>query len=109
MKTEEVKVYPQSERCNGNIMWQGKFPMSYGVFPKDHPVSPGKARLENNYSENGNSECMQKFRALGYWASCFPEGDGIVFKHEETKTDEQLMADVRECFPMFSSILKENE
>lgn len=40
---------------------------------------------------------LGKIRALGYWASVFPEGDGIAFSKESYQPDSGL-ADFRECF-----------
>lgn len=70
--------------------------MRAGVFPNGHPAA-GKA---GHNSECGSSHGLIAFRGRGYWASCFPEGDGITFYHE---TDEQIPAehviqDITECF-----------
>ena len=70
--------------------------MRNGRFPKDHPVGGG-----SNLSTNatfGESEGMTKFRERGYWASCFPEGDGITFEPQAGQDPAQVVADVRECF-----------
>lgn len=39
-----------------------------------------------------------QFRAHGYYASCFPEGDGIAFKPLNNQDIEQTIRDVEHCF-----------
>jgi len=42
---------------------------------------------------------LEKIRNLGYWASPFPEGDGVTFKDEtESKKDIEILHDFRLCF-----------
>ncbi|WP_202844729.1 hypothetical protein [Luteimonas saliphila] len=79
----------------GNLAWEGAFPMNGGKFPAAHPVGGGVHFKSGQY---GNSEAMDAFRQRGYWASCFPEGDGITFKPVNGQTTEQAQQDVRECF-----------
>lgn len=79
----------------GNIMWPGRFPMRHGVFPQDHPAAPGRRIFGGEIGDTGQ---MQAFRARGYWASCFPEGDGITMKVERGQTPEQVAADIRAVF-----------
>lgn len=67
----------------GNIMWRGRFPMRSGNFPPDHPAS---------------KEMMEAFRQRGYWASRFPEGDGITMQTERGQTPAQVVADIEEVF-----------
>ena len=51
----------------------------------------------------GTSDELAQFRARGYWASCFPEGDGITWKPENGQSDEQCLRDIRECFPQLAA------
>ena len=44
---------------------------------------------------------IEAFRARGYWASAFPQGDGITLRHEEYD-DTNCLEDVRSCFPWLS-------
>jgi hypothetical protein len=99
--------------CKSNIMWSGKFPMRGGVFPANHPCagnakptvrSPyrhreaGKADWTDVPGETTAGETpLDKFRMRGYWASCFPEGDGITIDTGD-RTAEQVRADIAECF-----------
>ncbi len=78
----------------GNIIWQKKYPMVGGQFPEGHPVGSGRA----DDMQLGLSEGMAMFRQRGYWASCFPEGDGICFKPCNEQTHEQTLIDIAECF-----------
>ena len=77
-KTLSVKVFPHREKVGmGNIMWPGKFEMR---------------------AQYGQAENIEKFRAMGYWASCFPDGDGITWKPLNGQSDDQCMADIKEAF-----------
>lgn len=70
--------------CTAKIHWRGRWPMWGGLFPSDHPAS---------------REAMKTFRDRGYWASCFPEGDGITFYSlDGPKDDEVVIKDIEECF-----------
>jgi hypothetical protein len=101
-----VKAYPYRKGMGmGNIIWaernQGssyyrtsKFAMRGGKFPPNHPVGGGDAGA----AQMGTGENITKFRERGYWASCFPEGDGITWEPKEGQSDEQCLTDIRECF-----------
>ena len=92
-----VKVYPFREKIGmGNIIWAerdrgsayyrvSKFAMRNGKFPPDHPVGD-------------EGESIKRFREMGYWASCFPEGDGITWRPLNEQPDEQCMADIKAAF-----------
>ena len=85
----KVKFYPGVPKlCHGNIIWANrdrgsayyrvsKFAPRNGRFPNDHPAAPGADVTSNDRAEFATSPSLQAFRARGYWASCFPEGDGI--------------------------------
>lgn len=96
-----VTVFPYREKlCHGNIMWKKAHPMRAGRFPLTHPVGGG---CSVNYSQYGNGPQITLFRERGYWASCFPEGDGITWKPLRGQSDEQCMADIRACFPTWTA------
>ena len=80
----------------GNILWTGKWPMRYGKFPKDHPCSEGAMTIGT--PEHANDSKLDNFRKLGYWASCFPEGDGITYEPLNGQSDEQQIKDVQGAF-----------
>lgn len=82
---------------NGNVMWRGKHPMRGGVFPADHPASP-KGKVCSDYSQLGDTEKMTAFRERGYWASCFPEGDGITMACGAGQDAAKVAADLAEVF-----------
>lgn len=104
----KVKVYPFREKVGmGNIIWSerdrgssyyrvSRFAMRAGKWPAHHPV--GGTRHATDSSQGGSGPGIDAFRERGYWASCFPEGDGITWKPERGQTGEQCLADIRECF-----------
>lgn len=104
----QVKVYPFREKLGmGNIVWaerdQGsayyrvsRFAMRAGKFPANHPV--GGIGFGDEQGQCGDGESIKRFRELGYWASCFPEGDGITWKPLNGQSDEQCMADIKAAF-----------
>ena len=90
----KVKVYPYRHKVGmGNILWQEKHPMRNGRFPPDHPVGGKFAGVAVR-----GSSALTQFRERGYWASCFPEGDGITWKPLNGQSDAQCLADIAECF-----------
>lgn len=105
----QIRLHPYRHGSGmGNIIWAdrnlgdayyrvSRYAMRGGVFPPNHPVAPGRA-VSNDRAEMGNSPAITAFRARGYWASCFPEGDGITWKPERGQSDEQCLTDIRECF-----------
>lgn len=105
----KVKVYPYREnRAHGNIMWAerdrgpyyyrvSRFAANGGKFPKDHPIAPGSVVFGQD-SQCGESPALAAFRSLGYWASCFPEGDGITWKPLNGQSDDQCLKDIQACF-----------
>lgn len=106
--TLKVKVYPFRKGLGmGNIIWAernlgsayyrvSQYAMRGGKFPPTHPVGGG--HCPTDASQCGESGAMTKFRERGYWASCFPEGDGITWEPKRGQSDEQCIADIRECF-----------
>lgn len=94
----DVKVYPYIQGTGyGNIMWPTKHvAMRAGKFPPRHPIGGGFC--DNPDGQSGTSPEIAKFRERGYWASCFPEGDGITWKPINGQDHDQCMADIRECF-----------
>lgn len=100
MSTLKVRVYPdrtgQKYGSYGNIMWPGKFAMRGDRFPANHPVGGGFC--DSGDGQCGNGANIIAFRERGYWASCFPEGDGITWKRTGDQTDAQCLIDIREAF-----------
>lgn len=100
-------------RCSSNIMFPRAWPMRHGKFPPQHPCSDdpkptvmGKYRTKKPDGEweavpgemPVSKTKLGSFRARGYWASCFPEGDGITFEALNGQDDETIMKDIGECF-----------
>lgn len=102
----KVKVFPyRKDIAHGNIIWAernlgdsyyrvSKFAMRNGKFPPNHPVGGGCGVG----SECGDGQSIKNFRERGYWASCFPEGDGITWKPLKGQSDEQCLQDIRDAF-----------
>ena len=82
----------------GNLLWDAANPMRGGKFPPSHPLATNPEPMTIGRPEP-TDDPLGKFRAMGYWASCFPEGDGLCFDAPEGVTFEQMIADVRTCFP----------
>lgn len=78
--------------------------MRNGKFPVTHPCAPFDEDAPRNSLQMGGSKRLTAFRQRGYWASCFPEGDGITLKWWEDvpepsdKTAEEVVKDIRDCF-----------
>jgi len=96
-----VSYYHSFPNAFANILWDKKYPMNAGKFPKDHPCA-GTGTFE---LEMGNCPQLVSFRERGYWCSCFPEGDGIVL---DTKGNdaETVAKDIRESFGWEVKILR---
>lgn len=56
--TGAILIHPQADR-SGNLLWPGSL-------PEEHSVALTAA--------------LEAMRAQGYWASAFPEGDGVAFQ-----------------------------
>lgn len=94
-----------AQRDRGSAYYRtSRYAMRAGKFPPDHPCAPFDAPAPPDSSQIGGSKALNAFRERGYWASCFPEGDGITLKwwgdvpEPSEKTEEQVMQDIRECF-----------
>lgn len=95
-QTIRVRVFPFRKGVGyGNIMWTQKHPMRSGKFPPSHPVGGG---CNFSTGEYGDSAEMRDFRSRGYWASCFPEGDGITWAPRQVQSDAKCLSDIREAF-----------
>lgn len=89
-------VHERPGEHTGNILWKPSHPMRGGKFPATHPAAPGfKFGIRD---QMGDSDKMIAFRSRGYWASCFPEGDGITMKCSNGQTPEQVVKDIEEVF-----------
>lgn len=85
----------------GNILFphELRHEMRGGKFPKAHPCSENPMPVVfGRSSQPATTDPLGKFRARGYMASCFPEGDGIAFDPPAGHTRAQVELDVAECF-----------
>jgi hypothetical protein len=94
-----------AERDRGSAYYRvSRFAMNAGKFPSSHPCAPFDDEEPKSSGQMGGSKQLTAFRARGYWASCFPEGDGITLKwwldvmEASDKTAEQVIRDIQECF-----------
>lgn len=98
-------IHGVKNKWSSNIMWNGYWPMKHGKFPKNHPchnmgkpmVSVGKQKILVDPGDLTGNDALAKFRARGYEASCFPEGDGITIPFPD-RPAEQVIKDIEECF-----------
>ncbi|EDP9826213.1 hypothetical protein QE94_004037 [Salmonella enterica subsp. enterica] len=76
----EVRLLPPRENYNGNLIWC-----------KEDVIDKSDEILTS----------LNKLRSLGYWASAYPEGEGVTFNYkndEYQKNDLEILEDFRECF-----------
>jgi hypothetical protein len=79
-------------------MWSTKFPALSGLFPAGHPAAPSSPAFGRPECQCGTSPALERFRGLGYWASCFPEGDGLTLMPLREQDAAQVSTDLRVCF-----------
>lgn len=78
-----------------NLMFDKSYPMRAGIFPKDHPFAfCAEPFTFVNSPAPDVKDSLNDFRNQGYFASCFPEGDGITIKCLNNQTNEQLRMDI---------------
>ena len=83
----EVDYYHQKKGFYGNIYWD----KALGKDDLTHPV-----KVLNSVHE---LHPLERFRSMGYYASCFPEGDGIAIIDESgAKTAGMVADDIITCF-----------
>lgn len=90
MTIEAVLVHP-NENVSGNLLWPGELP---------------------DAALGALGPALVSLRAKGYWASPFPEGDGVTFTGEpkERYAPDRALADFRESFPFLTiSLLDKDE
>lgn len=99
-------IHPVPDLCHGNLMWEGKrFPMRGGKFPKDHPIEGARMIVfSSDYSKDETK--FSTMVELGYFFSCFPEGDGVVIDPVRDQTPEQVKADIEKVFGFNVEITK---
>jgi hypothetical protein len=93
MKVEYRRYQPGV--AYGNILFKGTaWPMrGWNKFPKDHPFYDNIEPTTFGHPLDGTDR-LAKFRQAGYYASCFPEGDGISFQPLGNQTEEKIREDI---------------
>ncbi|AZL68216.1 hypothetical protein [Pseudomonas oryziphila] len=82
------KLIPQRGNVNGNLIW-----------------SP----VEINGKENLIKQSLSILDSMGYWASPFPEKDGVTFRwNDEDKPTDQVVQDFVSAFPWLDIELSES-
>jgi len=49
---------------------------------------------------------LGKLRALGYFASCFPEGDGIAFMPPDGTSADAVCVHIADCFGWSTTLIR---
>lgn len=86
----KARLLPPRENYNGNLVWR-----------KEDFIDKAEK----------TSASLEGLRALGYWASPFPEGDGITFRYKNDnhqKNNIEILEDFRECFEWVNIELAES-
>lgn len=80
----------------GNIMFLGGrcWPMRGWKFPKEHPFSDNPEPTTFTHTPPMGDDDLSRFRQAGYYASCFPEGDGISFQPLAGQDEAQIELDI---------------
>lgn len=78
-----------------NLMFDRKYPMVGGKFPKNHPFANCIEPFTiHNAPAPFATDCLNEFRHEGYFASCFPEGDGVTIRCLLGQSNEKLEEDI---------------
>ncbi|RPA31947.1 hypothetical protein [Shewanella frigidimarina] len=78
------RVDESGTKYNGNLVW---------------------AKSDFESKEHEITSSLKRIRNKGYWASAFPEGDGVAFSLEDEssyKDSDEIFSDFRECFDWVS-------
>ena len=95
----QVRYFARHPNGYGNILWDARHPLRNGKWPKAHPCSANpQPMVFGRIGQPESDDPLGRFRARGYMASCFPEGDGIAFDPPEGKTSPDVVKDIEECF-----------
>jgi hypothetical protein len=94
-----VEHLPCGTTICANLHWpsdKGPWPMQRGAFPPEHPSKRFATELA-------------AFRARGYYVGSFTEGDGFTLDLLRNQAAEQVIQDIRECFPGWVRVRRELE
>lgn len=94
-----VNYFSRIEHGYGNVIFPARYPKRNGKFPKTHPCHDNpEPTVFSRESQPKSDDALGQFRARGYMASCFPEGDGFAFDPPDGKTTPDIVRDIEECF-----------
>jgi hypothetical protein len=92
----------------GNVIWAKRpgvrerylhWSIKKQTFVEPHPCAGNpKPTVFNREQQPETDDPLGKFRARGYLASCFPEGDGMSFDPPPGRTEDEVERDLVECF-----------
>lgn len=92
-----------------NLMFIGEtHRMNGGMFPKTHPFidCPKPFTFAHDPCPESNDRLSQ-FRRAGYFASCFPEGDGVTIRRGLEQSNDQLIEDICRILQIEINVIKE--
>jgi hypothetical protein len=89
-----MKLIFPTPNAHGNLMFKDSYPMREGKFPKLHPFIDNPEPFTFSANPPHGEDRLSKFRQAGYYASCFPEGDGLSFKPLHGQDNERIKQDV---------------
>ena len=73
----EARILFPVGNANGNLLWN-----------KSKALSKQDSIIQS----------LLKLRAMGYWVSCFPEGDGVTFSDKNRRMNDEVMVDFMNAF-----------
>ena len=78
-------------------MWTGVYRQKDGVFPAKHPL-PCTLYNAKDCTQYGTAPQLEAFRLRKYWASAYPQGDGLCILGLNNQTPQQVVSDIEEVF-----------
>lgn len=97
MKRLKVMYFHEHEFSRGVVLWGSSYRVKDGVFPDKHPCG-GALHDGKDFTQYGTAPQLNEFRLRGYWASCYPQGDGICVLGLNKQTPQQVVIDIEEVF-----------
>ncbi len=90
-----MKLLFPTELSHGNLMFGKHIDLTSKEHPFwDNPIPT--VLLKSDVDGCESNERLSNFRKAGYFASCFPEGDGLTFRPLKGQDNDQIQRDVIE-------------